>query len=120
MISQEKLIHIVGVENVSQDSEALESYSRDISFVNPIKPRYIIKPQNKKAIQELVIMANETRTPLIPVSSGPPHFRGDTVPSTPGAIIVDLSDMKKILNVDRPQYTASYSKLITRVQGGVK
>jgi len=37
-------------------------------------------------IQNLINWANETLTPLVPISSGSPHFRGDTavtgVPST--------------------------------------
>ena len=37
----------------------------------------------------------------MPVSSGPPHFHGDTVPSTGGAVIVDLSGMKRVIKVDR-------------------
>ena len=39
-------------------------------------------------------------TPLVPVSSGAPHFYGDTVPSVPGAVMVDLSRMDKIIKVD--------------------
>jgi hypothetical protein len=46
-------------------------------------------------------MARDTRTPVVPVSSGPPHFRGDTVPGTGGAIIVDLNKMKRIIHIDR-------------------
>ena len=113
MISQESLIRIVGSGDVSQEDNILESYSRDISFVNPLKPRYVVKPQNKKAIQELVRLANETHTPLVPVSSGPPHFRGDTIPGVGGAVIVDLSNMKKILNVDRPRRVAMVEPGVT-------
>ena len=38
-------------------------------------------------------IARKTGTPLIPTSSGPLHFRGDTVPGVGGATIVDLSDI---------------------------
>jgi FAD/FMN-containing dehydrogenase len=48
-----------------------------------------------------VAWANQTGTALVPVSSGAPHFYGDTVPSVPGAVIVDLGRMNKILRVDR-------------------
>ena len=113
MINQESIAQIVGPGNVSTDSDVLESYSRDISFVNPLKPRYVAKPQSKQAVQSLVRLANETRTPLVPVSSGPPHFRGDTVPGVGGAIIVDLSDMKKILNVDRSRRVAMVEPGVT-------
>jgi FAD/FMN-containing dehydrogenase len=113
MISQDSLAKIVGRGKVSQDTTTLEAYSKDISFVNPIRPRYVVKPQNKKAIQELVKLANETQTPLIPVSSGAPHFRGDTVPSVAGTIIVDLNEMKKIINIDRPRRVAMVEPGVT-------
>ena len=113
MINHDSLAKIVGRGKVSQEATILEAYSRDISFVNPIRPRYVVKPQNKKAVQELVRWANETQTPLVPVSSGAPHFRGDTVPSVAGSIIVDLSEMKKIINVDRPRRVAMVEPGVT-------
>jgi FAD/FMN-containing dehydrogenase len=39
------------------------------------------------------------KTPLIPISSGPPHFHGDTVPEQ-GGVIVDFSLMKRIRKID--------------------
>jgi len=37
----------------------------------------------------------------VPVSSGEPHLRGDTAPTAPESVIVDLSGMKRILKIDR-------------------
>jgi FAD/FMN-containing dehydrogenase len=101
MISKEKLAKIVGTGNVIDKKPVLEEYSRDISFVNHVKPACVVKPKNTAAVQKLVKLANDTRTPLVTVSSGPPHFRGDTVPGIGGAIIVDLRNMNKIIRVDR-------------------
>ena len=106
MITKENLTQIVAPGQVSQKNTDLEAYARDISFVNTIKPRYVVKPKTSQAIQQLVKLANETLTPLVPVSSGPPHFRGDTVPGTGGAVVVDLSGMKRIIFVDRPRRVA--------------
>jgi FAD/FMN-containing dehydrogenase len=61
----------------------------------------VVKPRNAGDVKQLVNLANEMLTPLVSVSSGSPHFRGDTVPSTGGAIIVNLSGMRKIIRVDR-------------------
>ncbi len=44
-------------------------------------------------------LASESRIPLIPVSSGPPHFRGDTIPEQ-GGIIVDFSQMRRFLKIN--------------------
>lgn len=101
MIDEKKLAKIVGAGNVSCDRVTLAEYSRDMSFVNTVKPDYVVKPRNSDDIAKLVKLANDTQTPLVPVSSGPPHFRGDTVPGTGGAVIVDLSKMKEVIRVDR-------------------
>jgi FAD/FMN-containing dehydrogenase len=99
-MAEKELVKIVGSSNVISRPGVLEEYSKDLSFAPKIKPRCVIKPMNIEEVQEIVKWANDTRTPLVPVSSGTPHFRGDTVPSATGAVIVDLSRMKKIIRVD--------------------
>lgn len=101
MVEEEMLAKIVGAGNISCKQTVLDEYARDISFVNRITPDYVVKPRNTEDIKKIVKLARETHTPLVPVSSGPPHFRGDTVPSTGGAVIVDSSGMKKIIRIDR-------------------
>ena len=101
MVEKARLIKIVGAGNASDKPVALEEYASDMSFVNKLNPEYIVKVKKTADIEKLVKLANKTDTPLVPVSSGPPHFRGDTVPSVGGAIIVDLSGMKKVIRVDR-------------------
>jgi FAD/FMN-containing dehydrogenase len=61
----------------------------------------MIKPKNVDEVQRTVLWANDTQTPLVPVSSGGPHFRGGTYPAVPEAVMVDLSGMKRILKIDR-------------------
>lgn len=99
--NRDKLIEIVGKGNFADDPESLEAYARDHSFVLPLRPRFVVKPRDVDEVREIVVWANQTRTPLVPVSSGPPHFYGDTVPSAPGAVMVDLSGMKRIIRIDR-------------------
>ena len=112
MIEKEKLVKIVGADNVNDEKSMLEEFSKDMSFVNSIRPVCVAKPNNSDDIQKIVNLANETLTPLVPVSSGPPHFRGDTVPGTGGAIVLDLSGMKRIVLVDR-------ARRVTMVEPGV-
>ncbi len=97
---KEELIEIVGDNNVLDDPETLDTYSSDYSFVSSRKPWFVVKARNADEVQRIVEWANRTATPLVPVSSGPPHFRGDTVPSEEGAVIVDLSEMKQIISID--------------------
>jgi hypothetical protein len=113
MIDKEKLAAIVGASSVSNERSKLDEYSSDMSFVTKMRPSYVVKPANADQVQQIVKMANETLTPLVPVSSGPPHFRGDTVPGIGGAVIVDLSGMKKIIFVDRPRRVAMVEPGVT-------
>jgi FAD/FMN-containing dehydrogenase len=95
------LTGIVGKENVLADLKSLEAYATDRSFVLPMKPWFVVRPKNMDEVQAIVKWANETSTPLVPMSSGAPHFHGDTVPSTPGAVLVDLGRMNAIKRIDR-------------------
>ncbi len=106
MIDQAALVNAIGRERISLDPKELDSYSRDVSFVNRVRPASLVKPQTAAEVQSILKFANETKTPLVPVSSGTPHFRGDTVPSVGGAVIVDMSGMKKIMLVDRARRVA--------------
>jgi FAD/FMN-containing dehydrogenase len=100
-MAENELTKIVGAKNVLDSEKALAEYAKDMSFVSRVRPRCVVKPKNTDEVQAIIKWANETRTPLVPVSSGAPHFRGDTVPSAGGAVIVDVSGMKKIIRVDR-------------------
>jgi hypothetical protein len=113
---KEKLKEIAGGGNVIDDAEILEAYSRDQSFVLSMKPRYAVKPKNADEVQAIVNWANKTQTPLVPVSSGAPHFRGDTVPGVPGAVMVDLSGMNRIVRIDRRSRTAIIEAGVTYPQ----
>ncbi len=99
-MSKTHLAQIIGQERILDTQDVLDRYSHDMSFVHPIKPRCVVKPGTSQDVQAIVKWANETLTPLVPVSSGEPHFRGDTVPNVGGAVIVDLSGMKKVIRVD--------------------
>jgi FAD/FMN-containing dehydrogenase len=103
MIPKEKLETIVGSGNVLQEPAVLNEYARDMSFVNRVRPACVVKPTKADEVQEIIKLANTTKTALVPVSSGPPHFRGDTVPTIGGAVMVDLSQMNKVVFVDRPR-----------------
>jgi len=72
---KEKLIQLVGKENVADDAETLASFAGDKSFSKSIEPRFVVKVKNAAQVQKLVKWANETKTPLVPVSSGSPHYR---------------------------------------------
>ena len=108
-----ELIEITGKDNVLDNAEILKEYGRDMSFATPKTPICIVKPSNIKELQRLIKWANEKLTPLVPISSGAPHFRGDTVPAVDGAVIVDLTRMNKIIRINRANRVALIEPAVT-------
>jgi FAD/FMN-containing dehydrogenase len=113
---KEELTGIFGQQAVLDDPQTLEDYARDQSFVHPLRPRWLVRARDVSQVKGLVQWANVTNTALVPVSSGAPHFRGDTVPGVPGAVMVDLSGMKKIIHIDRRNRTAIIEPGVTYAQ----
>lgn len=105
MIKHE-LAKIVGRENVLDGAEIVKEYCEDASFAPPKTPVSVVTPKDLEAVKQIVRWANEARVSLVPVSSGAPHFRGDTVPAADGAVIVDLRRMNKIIHVNRANRVA--------------
>src|SRR4030042_949858 len=95
---RDRLLEIVGVENLSDDSEVLKNYSKDFSLVPPGMPNYVVRPKDASEVRKVIQFANEHLIPVIPVSSSV-HFHGTTVPKQ-GGVVLDLTRMNRILEID--------------------
>ncbi|MFX1445528.1 MAG: FAD-binding oxidoreductase [Promethearchaeota archaeon] len=119
----QKLVKICGSKNVSNDPEILANYSKDMSFIQEKMPISIVWPSNTNKIEEIVKLANLEKFSIIPISSnkGPRHH-GDTIPHKDNCVVLDLSNMKKILNIDRKNRVVmiepgvTFSNLIPKLQ----
>ena len=96
-----RLIEIVGDVGVFDHPALDNSFSLDHKLIPPRKPSLLVKPRDVDEVQKIVLWANETLTPLVPVSSGKPHFHGDTLPTASESVIVDLSGMNRVLKINR-------------------
>jgi hypothetical protein len=121
-MDQSRLIEIVGNAGVFSHPESGASFSLDHSLIQPNRPALLVKPRDVEEVQKIVQWANESLTPLVPVSSGEPHFRGDTIPTASKAVIVDLSGMNRILKINRRNRLAliepgvTYSQLLPELR----
>ncbi|MCX5866957.1 MAG: FAD-binding oxidoreductase [Proteobacteria bacterium] len=112
---------LIGADRVSDDPEVIAALAGDMSFVPSRSPDLLAKPKGAKDIQGIVAWANQANVPLVPVSSGAPHSRGDTVPSV-GGVVVDLSGMNEILRINRKNRVAvietgvTFSQLIPELK----
>jgi hypothetical protein len=94
MSLKQQLETIVGPAWIIDNPVILETYARDQSFVKGTQPELVIKPHTVEEVQHIVRIANSTKTPVIPFSSGL-NLHGAAVPSGNG-IVLDLTRMKNI------------------------
>lgn len=100
MNTREKLLEIVGAEYFFDSPEVLNKYSKDFSLVPPGMPNYVVKPKDAQEVQKIIKFANEHLIPVIPISSQV-HFNGAAIPRQ-GGIVLDLTRMNRILEIDEP------------------
>ena len=111
-----QLMEIVGKAAVFDNPEIGAPFSLDHHLIPPLTPSFMVKPKDVDEVQKIVLWANQTQTPLVPVSSGEPHFRGDTLPTASESVVVDLSEMKRILKIDRRNRLALIEPGVTYTQ----
>jgi FAD/FMN-containing dehydrogenase len=99
MISKNELAKIVGKENVSDAQAVLLKYSSDHSLVPPGMPDFVVWPTTSEQVSDVLKLSSKNNVPVIPVSSQV-HFNGGAIPRE-GGIIMDLSKMNKILEIDQ-------------------
>jgi len=97
----EELGSIVGAKYVSDDRAVLLAYTRDMSPFPPVKPQgAVVRPGSVEEVIELVRLANQTRTPLIPIGGGRSTLSG-APPGQPGrGIVLDMRRMDKVIEID--------------------
>jgi len=107
----ERLEAIVGAERVTTEQTTLEKYSKDQSFVPSCLPNCVVYAKTVQEVEEVLKAANETKTPVTPVSSGM-HLRGAAIPKEAG-IILDLSQMNKITEINDKEGWAAIEPGVT-------
>lgn len=70
-------------------------------------PSAVARPAGAQQLQDLVRAAADLGLALQPISSAPPHHRGDTRCTT-ATVVVDLSQRRRVLHVDRRNRVALF------------
>jgi len=105
----EKLVEIVGTNDVRADASTLCAYSADAS-VHSSRPDVVVRPRTVEHVQEIMRYANAEKIPVIPRGSGS-STSGHTT-AIAGGIMLDFKQMNKIIEI-RPE------DILCRVQPGV-
>lgn len=110
----ESLKKIVGEQYVTDDPAICYSYSRDQhwNFVPPKSPACIVMPGTREEIREILLFANKERIPVIPWSTGI-NVRGLTIPVHDNSILLDLSRLNRIIEINEEMMTATVEPGVT-------
>ena len=94
---------LLGADRVRTDATSLTPYlAITIAESEALHtPSAALYPTTTKEIQAIVAIANKYKTPLWTVCNGENEGYGSSAPATPGQIVLDLRNMKKIIEVDQ-------------------
>lgn len=107
-----ELVSIVGKENVSSDEFVLVSYSEDASPFEGNNPKIVVRPETTEQVSEIMKLAAESQIPIVPVG-GRSSISGSTIPRVDNAIMLDLTKMTKILDINEDMMTVTVQIGIT-------
>lgn len=92
---------LLGSEWVCTDRAELAAYGDSELASGPRPPAAVVWPESTETVRELVLSANRHRVPLYPVSAGRNVGLGQLTSPRPGAVLVHLGRMTRIIEYDR-------------------
>ena len=90
---------IFGDANVSSDRTTLLQYGSSCGAGEHI-PLLVVKPGTRDELKQLLSLAHEYEIPLYPISKGKNWGYGSAAPNGPGMIVVDLSRLNAIVELN--------------------
>lgn len=108
----EKIKDISSPENVTDLDFDLLIYSRDTSPEIGFKPLVVVKPRDAREISKILKLAQEYKTPVVPRGAGT-HPAGCTLPLREDSIVLDLTGMNEIVEIDEENFSVSVQPGIT-------
>src|SRR5262245_13534515 len=95
----QELERIVGHDFVSTDANVLAHCGRT-TLPEGALPVLLVRPASTAEVQRIVQWAGHHALPLYPISRGKNWGYGDACPAREGCVLVDLSRMNRIIEVN--------------------
>ena len=89
---------IVGEAHVLIDEYSTRLYAQDV-FTKDIPARMVVQPDNKDMLSKVLALASAFDLPVIPRGGGMSYTKG-YVPAREGCIMIDLSRMNRVLEIN--------------------
>ncbi|MEM7725592.1 MAG: FAD-binding oxidoreductase [Cyanobacteria bacterium P01_A01_bin.45] len=106
----------IGTDKVGIYPEQTEKYIQNITEYSAQKPIAVLKPKTRKDVEEIVAIARDFHVPLNPVSTGKNWGLGSKLPVTDGCILVIMSGLGKIIEVNQELRYAIIEPGVTQKQ----
>jgi len=90
---------LLGPERVLVDQRTLKRYGRTTLMRAP-QPLAVIRPRRAEQVPELLRVARDQRISLYPISRGRNWGWGEACPATERQVVLDLSDLDRILKIN--------------------
>lgn len=102
---RQSLLQCLGQERFRDDQETLVTHSYDATPMLQSLPDAVVYPETTAEVQSILRLANEHRIPIVPRGAAS-NLCGGTVP-VQGGIVVAMSRMNKLLELDTVNLTAT-------------
>jgi len=107
-----RLARVVGERNLARDDYALYAVHADAGFEKGGIPEIIVRPQTTQHVVEVMKAANRYKT-VVTLRGGASSAAGGATPVTPGGILMDMTDMSKLVEINPDTSTITAEAGIT-------
>ncbi|MHA1301140.1 MAG: FAD-binding oxidoreductase [Candidatus Helarchaeota archaeon] len=101
-----ELKRIVTENFVSMDDYIRYCYSKTVDLFLKGTPDYIVRPGTPEEISEIMQLANKSKIPVFPRGGGAGEM-GGAKPIGDGGIVMDMTRMRKIIDIDLENHTVT-------------
>ncbi|PWA08397.1 2-hydroxy-acid oxidase [Pueribacillus theae] len=110
----EELKEKLAPDRVTTNETILDQHSRDESYHTPRLPEVVVFPESAEEVSEVIKLANQYKTPVIPFGLGS-SLEGHVIPPNRG-MSIDFSLMNKVLEVRENDFLVKVQPGVTRSQ----
>lgn len=95
------VVQAIGSDRVHAGEDDRPAYSDQMGFdLGRHEPSGAVAPRSVEELREVVLVANAHKVPLWPISRGKNFGYGGAAPVQAGAVVVDLSGLRRIYEID--------------------
>ena len=105
----------IGPQNVLSEYDDLTEV-RQATIPDPASCSAVLRPETSEHVQQIVRIANQFQIPLYPISQGKNWGYGDASPTTDNQVIVDMSQMNRVIEVNEDLAYAVIEPGVTQQQ----